>query len=536
MPGSVTHIATYARVSSDEQRDRHTVLNQRSALSRRLGSEPGVVVFKHYEDDGVSGTIPLGDRPGGGALVRDARAGRFSQIWVVRADRLGRDAFELLRIWRVFESIGIALRATDENIDDPFYFDIHAVIAANERRKFLERSAEGMNRAAREGRYTGGIVPLGYTVAGDRGARRLVPDDSPMWADLSAADVVRRIYHHLASDGWTCPHIASEFNSLGIPTSYRRDGRGVRGRRTQGLWRSGHIRNLVVNPVYRGLLQYGRRSSRPNGRSVISASVPPLVSDDVWNAAIATLKRNRAMPRNSCHAYLLRSLIRCAVCGLAFCGTWARTAPRYRCNGAMVERGPFPGKCIGASIKGDLLETTVWSDISRFLSDPGSLIDELLAESDDAQTRAAAEAERSTLIAARDAAQLRRKRAIDLYTRAKLSDDEFDAIAAEVDRELNSLAERLAALEPPKDDPSDAVASEDLLSEIRNRLDGGLTQAQRQEIVQLLVRRITVHTTLPKQGRKQVRIVIDYRFPGAAKTGTGIAASHSYSLSRTIAV
>ena len=33
-------IATYARVSSDEQRDRHTVLNQRSALSRRLSSEP----------------------------------------------------------------------------------------------------------------------------------------------------------------------------------------------------------------------------------------------------------------------------------------------------------------------------------------------------------------------------------------------------------------------------------------------------------------------------------------------------------------
>ncbi len=274
MPDPIRHIATYARVSSDEQRDRHTVRNQRAALSRRLGSEPGVLVFKHYEDDGVSGTIPLQERPGGCALVRDARAGRFSQIWVVRADRLGRDAFELLRIWRVFESIGISLRATDENIDDPFYFDIHAVIAANERRKFLERSAEGMNRAAKEGRYTGGIVPLGYSVSGDRGFRRLVPDDSPMWAGLSAADVVRRIYDHLAVDGWSCVRIATEFNSLGVPTSYRRDGRGVRGKRTQGLWRSGRIRNLVVNPVYRGVLQYGRRSTKPNGREVISASFP----------------------------------------------------------------------------------------------------------------------------------------------------------------------------------------------------------------------------------------------------------------------
>ncbi len=535
MPDPIVRIATYARVSSDEQRDRHTVLNQRSALSRRLSSEPGLAVFRHYEDDGVSGTIPLEDRPAGGPLVRDARAGRFSQIWVVRSDRLGRDAFELLRIWRVFESIGVALRATDENIDDPFYFDIHAVIAANERRKFLERSAEGMNRAASEGRYTGGIVPLGYRVSGDRGTRRLVPDDSLMWDALSAADVVRRIYHHLAVDGWTCPRIADVFNSLGIPTAYRRDGRGVRGRRTQGLWRSGHIRNLVVNPVYRGILQYGRRSSRPNGRSVISSSVPPLVSDEVWNAALSTLKRNRAMPRNSCHAYLLRSLIRCAVCGLAFCGTWARNKPRYRCNGSMAHRGPFEGKCIGASIKGEHLEDVVWSDVSRFLIDPADLVDELLAENSDAQTRAVAEAERDSLIDARSAAQDRRKRAIDLYTRAKLSDTEFDAVAAEVERELNALDERLADLEPDQDVADDAL-SEDVLSEIRERLRHDLSEVERQEIVQLLVRQITVHTTLPDSGRKQVQVVIDYRFPPVVQTRTDIAASHSYNLRRILAV
>ena len=518
MPGPIVRIATYARVSSDEQRDRHTVLNQRSALSRRLGSEPGVLVFKHYEDDGVSGTIPLEDRPAGRALARDARARRFSQLWVVRADRLGRDAFELLRIWRVFESIGISLRATDENIDDPFYFDIHAVIAANERRRFLERSAEGMNRAAKEGRYTGGIVPLGYTVSGDRGARRLVPDDSLMWSDLSAADVVRRIYHHLAVDGWSCPRIAEEFNSLGIPTSYRRDGRGVRGKRTQGLWRSGHVRNLVVNPVYKGLLQYGRRSTRPNGREVISAGVPALVSEEVWDSAIATLKRNRAFPRNSSHNYLLRSLIRCAVCGLAFCGTWAR-GPRYRCNGSMAHRGPLQGKCIGASIKGERLEAAVWSDVSRFLSDPADLVDELLAESADIDNRAVAEAERASLLDARHAAQLRRKRAIDLYTRGRLSDDEFDAVAAEVERELKTLDERLADLEPDEDVADDAL-SEDVLAEIRERLSGNLSDAERREIVQLLVRRITVHTTLPDSGRKQVQVVIDYRFLPVVQTRT----------------
>ena len=536
MPDSIIRIATYARVSSDEQRDRHTVLNQRAALDRRLSSEPSLRLFKHYVDDGVSGTIRLEERPAGGVLVRDARADRFSQIWVVRADRLGRDAYELLRIWKLFETLGISLRATDENIEDPFYFQIHAAIAAQERRKFLERSAEGMNRAANEGRYTGGIVPLGYSVSGDRGFRCLVPDDSIMWADLSAADVVRRIYHHLAVDGWSCPRIANEFNDLGIPTAYRRAGRGVRGKRTQETWRPGHIRNLVNNTVYRGTLQYGRRSSKPNGREVISAPVAPLVSEQTWNAAIATLQSNRIMPNNSRHTYLLRSVIRCGVCGLTFCGTWARKKPRYRCNGSMAHRGPLEGRCIGASIDGSLLENTVWSDISRFLSQPQDLIDELLDESNDAQARALAEAERVTLTAAREAAQERRMRGIDLYTRGSISSVEFNAIAAEVQQERKKLDERLADHERRNDALADAVASQDVLSEIRNRLDGGLTQAERQEIVQLLVRRITVHTTVPKQGRKQIRIAIDYRFPVVATTGSVIAASSSYNLRRVIAV
>ena len=332
--------------------------------------------------------------------------------------------------------------------------------------------------------------------------------------------MVKRIYRHLAVDCWSCPKIANEFNELGVPTHYKRDGRGVRGKRTQEIWRPGLIRNMVVNPIYKGVLQFGRRSTKP-GREIISASVPPLVSVETWDAAMATLDRNRIMPRNTRHAYLLRSVIRCAVCGLAFCGTWARTKPRYRCNGSMVERGPFPGKCIGASIDGSRLEDTVWSDICRFLSEPQDLIDELLAESNEAEARAAVEADHTTLTAARDAARDRRKRAFDFYSRGKVSEDEFDAIAAEVDQELQKINERLADLQREKDTLQDPVASEQVLAEIRKRLDGGLTQAERQEIVQLLVREIIVHTTMPDKGPKQVRIAIDYRFPVVAATGRG---------------
>ena len=64
-----------------------------------------------------------------------------------------------------------------------------------------------------------------------------------------------------------------------------------------------------------------------------------------------------------------------------------------------------------------------------------------------------------------------------------------------------------------------------MLAEIRERLADDISEAERREIVQLLVRRITVHTTLPDSGRKQVQVVIDYRFPPVVQTRTGIAAS-----------
>ena len=82
----------------------------------------------------------------------------------------------------------------------------------------------------------------------------------------------------------------------------------------------------------------------------------------------------------------------------------------------------------------------------------------------------------------------------------------------------------------------DDAVSEDVLAEIRERLEDDLSEAERQEIVQLLVRRITVHTTLPDRGPKQVQVVIDYRFPPVVQTRTDIAASHSYTLRRIIAV
>ncbi len=167
-------VAIYCRVSSDDQRNRETIKTQIDVIKRYLKLSPHLTAFKWYIDDGVSGTIPMSLRPQGKLLLADAATGKFTAVIVVRADRLGRDEIELLQQYALFASLQIDIIGVSEPIGDRFMFGIKAIVSADERRKFLARSAEGMARAAQEGRYCGGIVAFGYAVEGAKQSARLV--------------------------------------------------------------------------------------------------------------------------------------------------------------------------------------------------------------------------------------------------------------------------------------------------------------------------------------------------------------------------
>ena len=171
--------------------------------------------------------------------MRAAVAGRFDELWTYKFDRLGRDAVDLLVVRRRLLELGIRVRSVVEGEPDLLGYDVQAVVADHGRRDFLRRSADGMNRCAREGRYVGGVVPYGYRVVGVRPRGRLEPDTATVWADLSAAGVIQRMYGWLANERWSCRRIAAELNSLGIPTHHSRQQPGLRAERTQGVWRAG---------------------------------------------------------------------------------------------------------------------------------------------------------------------------------------------------------------------------------------------------------------------------------------------------------
>ena len=231
-----------------------------------------------------------------------------------------------------------------------------------------------------------------------------------------------------------------------------------------------------------------------------------------------TLSGNRLMDKNTKRNYLLKSVIRCGICGLTYIGSWGRGFCWYRCNGRLTDRGPIPERCCALALRGPVIDTLVWEDIERFLRDPGDILEELSREKEMDAGAAITEAERLTLEGVVADLARRRKKAIDLNLSETISDAELDEHLGQITRELEGVQKRLEEIQESSKE-SDEPLDPDLLQELRRRLDVGLDDALRQEVVRLLVKQITVQTEVTADAKK-AKVLVEYRFSGVVNTFT----------------
>ena len=102
-------VAIYARVSSEDQAERGTIENQIEFAAKYCDLHQ-LEIIDWYKDDGVTGTIPLEQRPEGRRLLEDAQAGRFELLLMYRLDRLGRSARIILNAVYDLEQYGIKIQ------------------------------------------------------------------------------------------------------------------------------------------------------------------------------------------------------------------------------------------------------------------------------------------------------------------------------------------------------------------------------------------------------------------------------------------
>src|ERR1700682_5421683 len=70
-------VAIYLRVSTEEQRERQSIETQRD-FGERYCELHQMPISEFYVDDGVSGTIPLENRPGGKRILEGASKGKVA--------------------------------------------------------------------------------------------------------------------------------------------------------------------------------------------------------------------------------------------------------------------------------------------------------------------------------------------------------------------------------------------------------------------------------------------------------------------------
>ena len=540
-------VGVYLRVSSEEQRERQTIATQRD-FAERYCALHNIPIYAWYADDGVSGTIALDQRPEGARLLQDARDGRLSEILLFRVDRLGRDPWVILDAVKRLEESGVQARSMNEPFDTStpagrLFLTMLSGFAGFERDSIVQRSVEGTNRLARAGTWLGGIVPYGYFVEGkDRDARLVVSERRIEGTDLSEADIVRLIFRRTVEDDWKCQQIADELNALGIPPAYVRDERellrGKRTGRTQGIWRPGRIRNMIVNPTYKGLHRYGVRSKKQ--REVIEREVAAIVSVETWEGAQAKLRSHMLFSsKNAKYQYLLRGLITCGCCGLSYSGTGYReyaggTRPYYRCNGASQYRGIYGAqgqKCPSKAIQGDKLEEHIWADIEGFLRDPGAVLEQLAERTREQATQAEdLRAELARLHQLSQGKQSEKDTVIALYRRGRIDaaalDRQLDQIQIEETHLNDQMARVQERMRSGQDEESGIRDAQALLRELHTRLQEPATWELKRQLIEALVASIVVNATTDASGKKRARVRVTYRFDTpATAVGTGVLTS-----------
>src|SRR5262249_42819594 len=147
-------VAIYARVSSEQQAEAHTVASQVVALRERVAADDLTVSeAMQFLDEGYSGATLV--RPALERLRDVIAAGSVDRLYVHSPDRLARQyAYQVLLVDE-FRRAGVEIifltRALGQSPEDDLLLQVQGMIAEYERAKIIERHRRGKRHAARVG-------------------------------------------------------------------------------------------------------------------------------------------------------------------------------------------------------------------------------------------------------------------------------------------------------------------------------------------------------------------------------------------------
>ncbi len=379
--------AIYARVSSERQKEEHTIGSQILALMEYARNEAYTVPQEWiFQDEGYSGATLV--RPGLERLRDLSSEGQIGTVLAYCPDRLSRKyAYQVLLI-EEFARDGVAVefvkspKATTP--EEELLLQFQGMIAEYERAQIAERSRRGKRYRAK----AGSVSVLSGAPYGYRYIKKT--DTSAAYYEVIAeqAEVVRKVFKLFTEDGLSINAIARWLNAHAIAT-----------RKGKSKWERSTVWAMLRNPAYKGTACFGKteraerqkvtrplrqrggfsprcNSNRGRPRAEwIEIAVPVIVREEVFALAHERLEQNkRFSPRRTIEPTLLQGMLVCNKCGYAFYRTSTRTSKKkiyyYRCLGSDNYRHPNGRVCHNRPIRQDYLDEVVWKHVVQLLENP----------------------------------------------------------------------------------------------------------------------------------------------------------------------
>jgi site-specific DNA recombinase len=530
----VTTAAIYARVSSARQKEEQTIASQTAAL-RAHAAAAGLEVPPDwvFEDEGYSGATLI--RPGLECLRDLAAEIEIPVVLCYAPDRLARRYAYQALIIEEFARVGTEVRFLKapkaETPEDELLLQFQGMIAEYERAQIIERTRRGKLHRARSGSpavLSG--APYGY-----RYVRKSEEAEARYDVVEREAAVVHELFRRYVEENESIAGLTRWLREQGIPTATGKS-----------RWDRSTIWGMLRNPAYCGRAAFGKtrqagarpkmtRPVRRQGKRVVPSthvtrdqprsewieiSVPPIVSEQVFELATRRLQDNRRFaPRRTKEPSLLQGLVACGSCGYSYYRTSTRTSKRrlyyYRCLGSDDYRYEHGRVCSSRPVRQDYLEDLVWGHVMKLLANPGLIRTEIDRRLRDLRAANPATAQKSRLELELSRCTRAMTRLVEAYQEELVSLEELRGRMPELRKKKSALRAQLEVLEAEALDRETYVALAENLEKFLRRLrDSAETFSieERQRILRLLVKEVLVDPE---------RIVIRHSIPARSRDSGG---------------
>ena len=293
----------YSRVSSDEQAAHGISIDAQRNILQGYAAMTAQRI-RIYEDAGFSGKNM--NRPALRQLLEDCRAGSVSAVVVWKLDRLSRSLRDTLAIIEdVLQPRGITLVSVTESIDTStpsgrMMLNMLASCAQLEREQDSDRVVMAHKHLARDCKYLGGHVPLGYRI----------DDQKHYQLDPATSSIARHVFDlYLSRAGYA--EILKYLNAEALQHTSKKS-----------EFKKSDLNFMLGNEIYAGT--YVRRlGADPRHRITspetirVPGGVPAILSPEEWQRVcdLRSQYKTLASTFTARTVYPLSGLVYCASCG-----------------------------------------------------------------------------------------------------------------------------------------------------------------------------------------------------------------------------